>query len=82
MSGHSIQAQRMHMVRVDVTAGAKKEKVERREGGYRVSVREAALRGAANRRVRELVAEGEGVVLSRVRLLTGGRSSRKRFVIK
>lgn len=70
------------MVRAKVTPGAGREKVERlSEGVLKVAVRELAQNNAANGRVRELVALEYAVPLSRVRLMTGARSSSKMYEV-
>ncbi|MFA6414808.1 MAG: DUF167 domain-containing protein [Candidatus Paceibacterota bacterium] len=68
-------------IKVLVTPGAKREKVETRpakkaeEGeSLLISVREPATGNRANTRVRELVALREGAPLGKVRILTGHRS--------
>lgn len=72
-------------LKVFVTPGAKKEKVEvlhPDEDGEKgeilaISVREPATGNRANDRVRELIALREGVPLGKVRILTGHRSRAK-----
>ena len=69
-------------IKVFVTPGAKKEKVEEGKGGVlEVSVREPAQRNLANTRVRELIAGRFHVPPSAVRILSGHRSPRKLFSI-
>lgn len=64
-------------IKVFVTPGAKKEKVEEKglpaQAGEAlvIQVREPALQNRANDRVRELVAERLGVEVGKVRILTG-----------
>jgi uncharacterized protein YggU (UPF0235/DUF167 family) len=66
-----------------VATEAKKEKVEAlAKGRLKVSVKEPAERGLANKRVRQLVAEHLQVPLAKVRLLSGHQSPSKVFVIK
>ena len=70
-------------LKVIVSAGAKKEKIEKvKNGGLAISVREPARQNLANKRVREILAEHFGVPLSSVRLLSGHRSPRKLFSIE
>lgn len=68
------------LVRVTVTAGARREVFKEREPNVlEISVREPAAGKAANRRVRELVAMHCKVPLKAVRLMTGARSPNKKF---
>lgn len=72
-------------IKVFVTPGAKKEKVEENPstklgaGGptLLISVRESATGNHANTRVREIVAERCGAPVGKVRILTGHRSRAK-----
>lgn len=64
-------------LRVQVKAGARKERVEEADGGLLIFVRERAERGEANMRVRQIAALRYGVPLSRVRIASGHHSSRK-----
>jgi len=64
-------------IKVFVTPGAKKEKVEEKGETLMISVREPAMGNRANDRVRELVAMREGKPLGLVRILTGHRSRAK-----
>lgn len=76
-------------IKVFVTPGAKKEKVEVSHQGrdgekgevLTISVREPAMGNHANDRVRELVALREGVPLGKVRILTGHHSRAKMISI-
>ena len=76
-------------IKVFVTPGAKKERVEESSstklgaGGptLLISVREPATGNRANDRVRELVALRVGKPLSEVRILTGHRSRAKMISI-
>lgn len=68
-------------IKVFVTPGAKKEKVEEKGETLLISVREPAMGNRANDRVRELVAMREGKPLSKVRILTGHRSRAKMISI-
>lgn len=58
-------------IKVFVTPGAKKEKVEEKDEALVISVREPALQNRANNRVREIVASRLGVEVRKVRILTG-----------
>ncbi|MFA6519513.1 MAG: DUF167 domain-containing protein [Candidatus Paceibacterota bacterium] len=64
-------------IKVFVTPGAKKEKIEEKGDTLRISVREPATQNLANTRVRELVAERFKAPLGKVRILTGHRSRAK-----
>ena len=68
-------------IKVFVTPGAKKERVEEKGDTLQISVREPASGNRANDRVRELVALREGVPLGKVRILTGHRSRGKMLSI-
>ena len=64
-------------IKVFVTPGAKREKVEEKGETLAISVREPAEQNRANQRVRELIAAREGVPLGKVRILTGHRARAK-----
>lgn len=64
-------------IKVFVTPGAKKEKVEEKNETLLISVREPAVANRANDRVRELIALRQGVPPGKVRILTGHRSRAK-----
>ena len=70
-------------IKVFVTPGAKKEKVEIRpakkadDETLLISVREPASGNRANLRVREIIARRLGTPLGSVRILTGHRSRAK-----
>lgn len=64
-------------IKVFVTPGARKEKVEEKGETLLIAVREPALGNRANDRVRELVAERLGAAVGKVRILTGHRSRGK-----
>jgi uncharacterized protein YggU (UPF0235/DUF167 family) len=68
-------------IKVFVTPGAKKDKVESKGDMLLISTRELASGNRANLRVRELVAERLGKPLSAVRILTGHRSRGKMLSI-
>lgn len=64
-------------IKVFVTPGARREKIEEKDGMLLVAVREPAEENRANTRVRELVAARFGAPLGKVRILTGHRSRGK-----
>ncbi len=64
-------------IKVLVTPGAKREKIEEKGETLLVSVKEPATQNLANTRVRELIALREGVPVGKVRILTGHRSRAK-----
>lgn len=67
-------------VRVEVTPGAKKERITNvKENVLKVQVREPAERNMANTRVRQIVAETYGVKIGDVRMVAGHRSPVKMF---
>ncbi len=68
-------------IKVFVTPGAKKEKVEEKGEMLLISVREPASGNRANDRVRELIALREGIPVGKVRILTGHRSRSKMISI-
>jgi uncharacterized protein len=61
-------------IKVLVTPGAKKEKVEGKGEALVIAVKEPAMGNRANDRVREIIAERQGVPVGKVRILTGHRS--------
>lgn len=82
MSGYLVSCRMSErMIRVVVVAGARKERVEERDGRLAISVKEPAEGGRANARVRELVARHCAAPLSRVSLVKGHKSPRKTFKI-
>lgn len=75
-------------LKVFVTPGAKREKVENRPAKSSeevetllISVREPAAQNRANDRVRAIVAEREGKPVQKVHILTGHRSRSKMISI-
>ncbi|OGG40438.1 hypothetical protein A2118_02890 [Candidatus Kaiserbacteria bacterium GWA2_50_9] len=64
-------------IKIFVTPGAKKEKVEEKGETLAISVREPATGNRANTRVREIIAERCGAPVGKVRILTGHRSRAK-----
>lgn len=72
----------MHTIRVKVTSGVRKESVcELPDGRYAVSVDADRKGGAANMRVRELLAEHFSVPLERIRITHGHTSPTKTIAI-
>lgn len=68
-------------IKVFVSPGAKKEKVEEKGDTFSISVREPATQNLANTRVRELLAVRFKAPLGKVRILTGHRSRAKMISI-
>jgi uncharacterized protein YggU (UPF0235/DUF167 family) len=69
-------------IHVRVKANARKELIE--EGGrgtVRISVKEKAERGAANARVRELLATHFGIEEKKFRLIKGAQSPSKVYLV-
>lgn len=64
-------------IKVFVTPGAKREKVEEKGETLAISVKEPATGNRANDRVRALIALRLGVPFGKVRILTGHRSRAK-----
>jgi uncharacterized protein YggU (UPF0235/DUF167 family) len=64
-------------IKVFVTPGAKKERVEEKSETLLISVREPAEGNRANTRVRELIAARFKAPVGKVRILTGHRSRAK-----
>ena len=72
----------MHIA-VKVTPQARRESVVAlADGALSISVKEKPERGAANGRVRELLADYFGVPLSRVNMIKGHRAHNKLFSIE
>lgn len=69
------------LVKVKVTSGARREKVEKGKTGFTISVREPAERNEANDRVRAILAREFKVPVSAVRFVSGARSPGKTFSI-
>jgi uncharacterized protein YggU (UPF0235/DUF167 family) len=70
------------LVRVRVTAGARKETVAEKDGTFVVAVKEPAEANAANARVRAILAAHFAVPLARVQLKSGHQKPSKLFVIR
>lgn len=64
-------------IKVFVTPGAKRDKIDEKGETLAVSVREPAAGNRANVRVRELIAARYSVPVGKVRILTGHRSRGK-----
>jgi uncharacterized protein YggU (UPF0235/DUF167 family) len=64
-------------IKVFVTPGAKREKIEEKGETLAISVREPALGNRANDRVRAIIAQRQKVPFGNVRILTGHRSRAK-----
>ncbi|MDE2173264.1 MAG: DUF167 domain-containing protein [Patescibacteria group bacterium] len=64
-------------IKVFVTPGAKRERVEEKGGVLAIAVKEPAQGNRANDRVRELVARRLGLPFEKVCILTGHRSRGK-----
>lgn len=73
--------QEARFIRVSVTAGARREQLFEKSGRLVVSVKEKAERGAANERVRALVARRFGVPTKKVRIISGMRSPNKMIAL-
>lgn len=68
-------------IKVFVTPGAKREKIEQKNETLVLRVREPALQNRANHRVREIIANRLGIGVEKVRILTGHRSQVKMISI-
>ena len=68
-------------VKVFVTPGARREKVEKKGEALLIAVKEPAEGNRANTRVREIMAGRLGLPLAKVRILTGHRSRAKMISI-
>jgi uncharacterized protein YggU (UPF0235/DUF167 family) len=68
-------------IKVFVTPGAKREKVEEKGEALLISVREPAIGNRANDRVREVIALRLGIPVGKVRILTGHHSRVKMISI-
>ena len=64
-------------IKVFVTPGAKREKIEQKGEMLLISVREPASGNRANDRVREIIADRQKVAFGKVRILTGHRARAK-----
>lgn len=72
----------MKIYNVKVHAGAKKEDIKKAKGDrYEIWVKAPAKNGAANRRLKEVIADLEGVPSKSVRLTKGGKNPSKTFVV-
>lgn len=70
------------LLRVRVTPGARREKVERMGDIFVIAVKEPAEANAANARVRAILAAELGVPLARVQLKSGHQKGSKLFVVR
>lgn len=68
-------------IKVFVTPGARRERVEDVEEDLHISVKEPAQGNHANVRVREIVAERFDVPFNKVQILSGHRSRGKLLVV-
>jgi uncharacterized protein YggU (UPF0235/DUF167 family) len=70
-------------IRVNASAGAKKEKIERiSEDRYEVSVREPAERNMANKRIKQILAIELRVSEGSLRMISGHQSPHKIFSVR
>lgn len=70
------------LIKVRVTAGARREEVIREdEGSFRMRIKEPRERNRANERIREILSEELSVPIAKIRLLTGHRSSSKMYTV-
>lgn len=71
------------LIRVRVTASAKREQVEQHtDGSFTIAVKERAEANAANARVRAILAAHFGVSLAQVQLKSGHQKPSKLFAIR
>lgn len=70
------------LIRVRVTAGARKETITEKDGTFSIAVKEPAEANAANARVRAMLAAQFGVPLARVQLKSGHQKPSKLFIIR
>jgi uncharacterized protein YggU (UPF0235/DUF167 family) len=68
-------------IKVKAFPGAKKELIREGSSRLEIYVRDDAQRGAANLRIRFLVAQHQGVPVSKVRLVKGHTTQSKIFEI-
>jgi len=68
-------------LKIFVTPGARREKIEEKGEALAIAVREPAEGNRANTRVREIVAARVGKPVGKVRILTGHRSRVKMISI-
>ena len=71
----------MTYIKIFVTPGAKREKVEEKNEMLAIAVKEPATANRANTRVREIIADRSGVSVEKVRILTGHHSRSKMISI-
>lgn len=70
------------VVRVKVTARAKKERVEKKGTVLLLSIKEPAQDNRANERVRQIVAQRYAVPMKNVRIVSGHHKPTKRLEIQ
>ncbi|MGA2619311.1 MAG: DUF167 domain-containing protein [Thermoguttaceae bacterium] len=71
------------LLAVRAQAGARRNAIAGLHGGMlKISVTQAPEKGKANKAIAELLAERLGVPRRQIELLSGGTSSRKRFLIR
>ncbi len=68
-------------IHVKVKTQAKKDSVIEKNGTYRIEVKEKARQGKANERVKDLLAETLLIERKRLRLIKGGSTPSKLFLI-
>ncbi len=69
-------------IKVSVTAGSKKEKVEKTsDSSFCISVKEKAKQNLANNRIREIMSKTMSVPVSAVRIISGHHSPKKMLSI-
>ena len=68
-------------IRVKVKPNARKERILQVGDVYEISVREKAAQGAANKRVRELLAQTCNIPPKALRLVKGATSPGKLFLV-
>lgn len=76
------QTTNKELVRVRVTANARRELVEKTPRGWKMSVKEPAQENRANVRVRTLLSEALHVPLSSVQLHSGHHTPSKLFMVR
>lgn len=69
-------------IKVHATPGARKESVTKRaDTVFYIAVKEPAIQNLANARIRALLAENLGVLVTQVRMLTGHQSRSKMYSV-
>ena len=73
----------MKTFNIKVNTGSNKESVKKlKDDQYEISVKDPAKNGKANRRLREIVSNIAKVPFNSVKLVKGGKSFSKRFIIE